>query len=262
MTVDRVVLPVSGAANEVAAIGRGVALARRLGVPTVLVRQIAPAASEAERAAVVEQMERLAATASAHRPEIRVVGGDLAAPAIVHAVEDDPAALVCLRTHARDALGQLLWGSVSVEVARRSPVPVLLLGPAVPAATDAAAPTHLLVLVDGSEAADRAVAPAVALAADLGVPVVLASVGTTDAPLPAAHLEDLGARLGAEVVTTEAAGAAEGILGLLRERPSAWPVMATHARRVGRRFEEGSVVLDVVAASPVPVLVIGPRCSA
>lgn len=56
--------------------------------------------------------------------------------AIARFAEDRPGALIALTTHGRSGLGRLALGSVALEVAREATVPVLVLRPTPPPATE------------------------------------------------------------------------------------------------------------------------------
>jgi nucleotide-binding universal stress UspA family protein len=52
-------------------------------------------------------------------------------PAVRRAIEEDDVDLIVLGTHGRTGMEKLLFGSVAEEIFRRSPVPVLTIGPGV-----------------------------------------------------------------------------------------------------------------------------------
>jgi nucleotide-binding universal stress UspA family protein len=52
-------------------------------------------------------------------------------PAVRRAIEEDDVDLIVLGTHGRTGMDKLLFGSVAEEIFRRSPVPVLTIGPGV-----------------------------------------------------------------------------------------------------------------------------------
>lgn len=56
-------------------------------------------------------------------------------PAVRHAIEADDVDLIVLGTHGRTGAEKLLLGSVAEEIFRRSPVPVLTIGPGVRSST-------------------------------------------------------------------------------------------------------------------------------
>jgi len=72
--------------------------------------------------------------------------------------------LIVVGTHGRGGLGRALMGSVAEQVFRQSPVPVLTLGPHLQRIAHAGTPRHILVPVDFTPAAKRAVHYASAIA--------------------------------------------------------------------------------------------------
>lgn len=71
---------------------------------------------------------------------IRIDDGADTASAIIAAAVEESASVIAMATRGRSALGQALFGAVHEDVVRRSPVPVLLVGPA---ALELAAPVEL-----------------------------------------------------------------------------------------------------------------------
>ena len=76
-----------------------------------------------------EQLERLAEDLrAAGVSEVRAVVEEAsAAPLISKRAAEDDVSLIVMATHGRGALGELVLGSVALQVARKSPVPVLMI---------------------------------------------------------------------------------------------------------------------------------------
>lgn len=195
--------------------------------------------------------------------------------------------LVVMATHGRGTLGRALFGSVADRIVRSSPVPVLLVRPAVTAPTPATATlTRLLVPLDGSELAEAALPVATTLAQRLGVPVqlvratnsamVLATLGGSGPVLavpPAELYEQLGSDLEREATTYLTGVAerlrAEGITASWEVRsgspyaeiadatePGDLLVMTSHGRGGMMRWLLGSVAEKLVREAPAPVLLV------
>jgi len=81
---------------------------------------------ERERAAQLTALARPLAESRALPFEVRVVRAAQVADAIVEEAERIDADLLCLATHSRTGLAQLVLGSVADEVLRRAGRPVLL----------------------------------------------------------------------------------------------------------------------------------------
>ena len=186
-------------------------------------------------------------------------------------------------THGRSGLGRWIYGSVAEQVLHRSPVPVLLVHPAGEIATLAPEPaqTTLLVPLDGSPFAETALPHAANLArAFSGTILLLSAVEPPMAPhaypgvgfVPAASMEiSREAESYLEEVAQRLRSAGLSVLTVVRE---GWPadviaywgatlgpsliVMATHGRTGVTRLLLGSVALEVVRRSSLPVMLIRP----
>ncbi len=100
-----------------------------------------------------------AASCGPDRVRSEVLRKEFPTRGIVEALAALPYAALCLTTHGRGALGEMLLGSVSDEVLRSSTTPTVLVGPACkPEAFPAS--RELVVAVDGS-LASLAVLPTV-----------------------------------------------------------------------------------------------------
>lgn len=194
--------------------------------------------------------------------------------------------LVVMATHGRGAFGRAIFGSVADRIVRASPVPVLLVRPALTPAPGTAAMARLLVPLDGSDLAEAALPVATALARRLGVPVhlvratnsakVLATLGGSG-PFPvapsAAIYEQLGSDLERETTTYLTGIAtglqAEGIAATWEVRdgspyaeianaikPGDLLVMTSHGRGGVMRWLLGSVAEKLVRDAPAPVLLV------
>ncbi|HET6575636.1 MAG TPA: universal stress protein [Fimbriiglobus sp.] len=210
------------------------------------------------------------------------------AEAIGQSAEEAEADLVVMTTHGRGPFARFWLGSVSDEFLRHSPVPTLVLRPRDDKAPAnlAAKPTlrHLIIPLDGSELAERVVAPAVGLAtrfgADVTLVLVLGSVSDSsvvprikrsdpaDATTPAERAELYLDRLARAIA--EQGGMArtklirEGspsdvVLGIAGNDPASGIALATHGRSGITRLLMGSVADDVVRHAPGPVLVFHPE---
>jgi nucleotide-binding universal stress UspA family protein len=125
----------------------------------------------------------------------------------------------------------------------------------------------ILVPTDGSDVAERAVAPALTLARGAGVPVVFVRVEDDPAAMEATarDLEDFAEQHPSDVkVDTAVIPPYEGNVAraLVTEASDrqALICMASHGRsRVGKAVL-GSIAADVVSRSTDPVLLVGPQC--
>lgn len=103
--------------------------------------------------------------------EIQVVSG-ITVPEILSMASAYEADLIVMASHGYTGTERWVLGSVSLKVARHSPVPVLVLHEtgSIPAPHPDASPLHALVTLDGSELAEAALEPAAQLIAALAAP--------------------------------------------------------------------------------------------
>jgi len=182
-----------------------------------------------------------------------VIGGGKPAEVLIDHVAGEPGTVLCLGTRARGPVRELLLGSVSAEVLRRSPGPVLLVGPRCVAPH--AGFGRVVACVDGTERGDavRAVAGRVARLA--GVPADEFRAART----PWAEDDD---EVLAPAPSLAGEAAAAAVLAVLGGDPGTVAVMATEARRGMDRLLFESVALDVVREARGPVLVLPPTMTA
>ena len=216
---------------------------------------------------------------------VEVALGDPATQ-ILQTIAQRGADLVAMTTHGRGTLGRFVFGSVADRIVRTSPVPVLLVRPALTAATEGSVLARLLVPLDGSERAEAALPVAKGLAQRLAVPIqlvratnsaqVLATLGGSG-PFPATPPADIYDRLGNDLeneATTYLSGVAkdlraEGIdarweVGLGSPyaeianaiKPGDLLVMTSHGRGGVMRWLLGSVAEKLVREAPAPVLLV------
>lgn len=216
------------------------------------------------------------------RVRSQVVQGD-PARALLQAAADERATMIALATHGRSGFVRLMLGSVTEEVLRRSPVPVLAWR------TPEGAPRPegdglktILVPFDGSEESLAITPYAIETARLFGsavavVKVERASPGKVDVGF-VGHLMDGPADLdrrrdaldrdlleagnpfaeaGLRTTLFRVRGEpAEQIQRLARILPAGLIAMATHGRTGVSRLISGSVTEQVVRASDLPVLVL------
>ena len=140
---------------------------------------------------------------------------------------------------------------------------------------------HILVSTDGSDVAQKGVEQGLALAKAFGAKATIVTVSEAILPYAAAgefsaatyqdyaiiqkqladkalaSAQDEARRIGvkADTVWQENVSPADGIVAIAEERGCDLIAMASHGRRGLRRLILGSVAAEVLARSPVPVLV-------
>ncbi len=288
-----ILVPLDGSAFGERALAIATALAQATQAQVILMRAASASAfpgadpTEAQCQAVEEAQAYLATLATGLSEqglsvEVAAPYGD-AAEAILLEISLRSADLVVMCTHGRSGLGRWIYGSVAEKVLARSPVPVLLVHPTGQVATlgPESAQASILIPLDGSAFAEKALPHAAALARVFGGLILLVrAVG-----LPMAAYSYPGMGLVQESLEEEQRES-EAYLGEVAQRLRAdglsvqtvvregWPadiivyrgaalgarliVMATHGRTGVARLLLGSVALDVIRRSPLPVLLIRP----
>lgn len=147
--------------------------------PTALnwAMQLPPPSSEdqaAERRAITAYLERLAASETLKGVETvtEIIEGQPAS-VILDTAQAKPADLIVLCSHGRARIKQWALGSVAQKVARHSPVPVLVLREGTSELTNEhprIRSIRVMIALDGSLLAERALQPAVHLSEALSAP--------------------------------------------------------------------------------------------
>ncbi len=250
-------------------------------------------ATDAQVQAVTEAKDYLsdiAASLSGQDLKVEVaVPYDDAAEGILLEIDLRGADLVVMCTHGRSGLGRWIYGSVAEQVLQRSPVPVLLVPPTGevmklqqdPARTSGSNAAAFIVPLDGSAFAEAALPHAAELARAFGGTILLLTV--VESPMTAytyaevSVVPSVSARLysEAEAYVTEVArrlaetglavqavteeGWSPDIIARHSETPqSGLVVMATHGRTGMARLLLGSVALQVVRRSALPIMLVRP----
>ena len=189
---------------------------------------------------------------------------DPAAGLVEHCVRrDDP--LLVMATSAKRPLSSAMFGSVTHDVLRRSPGPVLLVGPNVP--SDYAPATTSLVLAVDDESEDARAVPAIVAwqsTFPAGAPQLVEVVGPFDDDRPAGRrLDELATQLAAQHVhpVSRVVFADDAVLGLDEAIAGLdGPVfVAISARYTDGRLHWHSTTQRLVAHATCPVLVIPAR---
>jgi len=212
--------------------------------------------------------------------EVAAPFGD-AAESIVLEAGMRTADLVVMCTHGRSGVGRWIYGSVAEQVLAHSPAPVLLVRPTGEMVTLTPEQAPLLVSLDGSAFAEAALPHAVALARAFGGRILL--VRALEQPVISYEYAVTGILY--ESMEEQRRQAESYLLGVAQRLRSdglnvetlvwqGWPadvivhrglasgvrliVMATHGRTGIARLVLGSVALEVVRHSQLPVLLVRP----
>jgi nucleotide-binding universal stress UspA family protein len=178
-----------------------------------------------------------------------------------------------MATHGRGGLAQAVLGSVAEEVLRKSPAPLLLVGPDLERGAwespEWFADGHILVALDGSEVSQAILPVAAEWARLLGLRVELVHVdiralglgpGARPESADGAGLAELAATITGlqqppDCTTLQGTDVAASLLEHAGKAPSTLLALTTHGRTGLARVTLGSVAVRVVHRSPCPVLV-------
>jgi nucleotide-binding universal stress UspA family protein len=204
---------------------------------------------------------------------------------ILQVARDLGVGLIVMTTHGRGALGRWAFGSVADTVTRTAPVPVLIVRPRQGEAPAVPVIQRVVVPLDGSALAERALPIAQALAQKLNIPVHLITTIDLTSLLPVEMLPtvafDAGLydetvaklRAGAEAWLTQAAEQLQraGVTATWEVlsgspflvindavAPGDLLVMASHGRGGAKRWLLGSVAEKLIREAPVPVVIVPP----
>jgi nucleotide-binding universal stress UspA family protein len=263
-TSGKVVVPVDPSRAPGTAVSVAAGLARQAGMALEVVAAPSGGLSRATTDAYLHARVREARAAGAPVVSWRALPGTDVGGAILEHLGTAGSSLVCMATHSRSAVGELVLGSVSEAVVRSAPVPVLLVGPRV---LHDPAPIHrIVVAVDGSLLAEEALDVAGEWAGRLSASLSLVEV--VPKPLPSETDTGVGPYLRrlaqgrpggeAEVETLHGPDPAEAVLDWMGPPEGTIVVVATHGRTGLRRLVMGSVALDIVRHALCPVLVVRP----
>ena len=270
---SRIVVPADGSHLSRSAAHAAAALARRAGVPLTL---FGVTYAELERDELADDLDDLV---TALRRDlvvdvlVDVAGeamtvGTYVADSILDEAEVD-GALVCIASHGRGGLGTALLGSITEEVLRKSPRPVLVVGPkfeARPWRQDG----RIVASVDGSPFSEQAIPVAAEWSATFDVPLWLVQVaaphvgpdpgvgsrGDVNETAYLKHLAKHSAHADFDVLHSR--HPAHELADLAERWPINVMVMASHGRSGWSRLTLGSVAMNVVHRAMCPILVVRP----
>jgi len=265
-----VLVPLDHSADAPSAIPVAAEVARLWGIGVLLMTVVVPNGNEVEAA---DHLRAVAARAGLTGFQVEVRASGATGESILR-VAADRDAIICMATHSRGRLGELVLGSLSQLVVARSPEPVVLVGPSARPGEGAEAAPHrlgsrnhgpLVVPLDGSPSAERAVAAAAPWAQRFGVGLHLVHAvpkrgSANPVPDPADLVRRAGDRTGsAEVpVTAEVVPGdpVEVITTAVHAQGSPLIVLTSRGVTAEKNRTLSDVARRIVRASPVPVLVL------
>ncbi len=289
----KILVPLDGSTRSEGVLPYVRLLARGMNVPVELVRVIDTTQVTAPRTHPNEYFEKVKTSFSGTTDVKHTVELGNPAGIIVDRAAEHPGTLIAMATHGYSGAQRWLLGSVAEKVLHAAKNDLLVVRPAEGSAGGEAPLKTMLVPLDGSEWAEKALPTVSGLATRLQSKVVLVRVlvrfyfpppeaiapvfGTTipdqkelwaQARVEAAkYLGEKMEKLRAEglahtsclVIDGGAEGAAADIIDLAAKTPEHLVVMSTHGRSGVGRWLIGSVVERVVRHSSGAVLVIRPK---
>ena len=184
-----------------------------------------------------------------------------AAAPLLDAVHRTQGTVVCMVTHARSGVGEIVLGSVAEDLLRKTDTPALLVGPKVVDPPDLA--RSVVVAVDGSPLSEAAIPLGASWAERLGAPLEIVTVlePTLDPDIfssgdarQSGYLEGLVERWHADSWEVLQGRPADAIARHAADRAGLL-VASTHGRSGLSRLFMGSVAVRIVHQAPCPVLV-------
>ncbi len=255
-----ITLPVDHSRPPTIALPVAAALARQAGLAVEAIAAPMPGLTGPARYLAARHAEVIAAGALA-APSHEVP--QPAADGIVDHLAEAPTSLVCLATRAHAGLVEHTLGSVSAEVVRRSPVPVVLVGPHV--RDPGSRVERLVVGFDGSPLSAHALDVAGRLADALGVGLdvveVVTARGEASARSEATGRADAVEALPSPPHSSQVVHGDDPVRALVDaagDTGGTLLVVGTHGHRGVDRIALGSVALGVTRQATVPVVVVPP----
>ena len=225
-----VIVPVNGSPSSLRTVPTAMTLARQIGVTATIVRVVT--SEEAVDEATL-QISSVVPSSSAD-VAIEVLVGRSVETKLLGYLHGQSSALVVMATHARQAIGQLLLGSVADEIMQHNRAPVVMVGPNVEPLPNGERYEDLVACVDGTELGVRLVPLVEKSAADLGM-TTLQFEATTPADHPVESIIDFAAHQRSPILA-----------------------IATRGRRPAERLRQSSTTIGVLRSSRCPVMVVGP----
>jgi len=226
-------------------------------------------AQEAQEDAAKVNMERLGAQLSGIPYETTIEWGDKVWTTVEGAIKSHLVDLVVLGTHGRTGVDKILLGSVAEEIFRRSPVPVLTIGPDVRRGAHSAARFHTVLFpTDFSSHSLAALPYALSLAEENQARLILCHVTTKESLSSEAQQKDLRGSLAAlvpeeakvwcdaETVVENGGEPAVWILDLARQRNAELIVMGVKDIQKHKSRFARTIAHHVMARAQCPVLTV------
>jgi nucleotide-binding universal stress UspA family protein len=184
-----------------------------------------------------------------------LTGGDIPR-AIDKGVIELGAEMVAIATHRSGHGGRLARSTIAWKALAHSPVPMLFRHQEVHPAQPENPPFRIMVPLDGSSLAERALPVASSLAAQWQATIVLAQIAHDDAG-GQSYLDRVAQTLTAPVERLLGHGRpGEALTGLATEHGITHVVMTSHGRTGLSRVIVGDIAADLIERLPLPIIVV------
>lgn len=267
---SRIIVPLDGGQLAERAIPVAISLAARAPLPISLVTVLSEHDLDDNATVYLESRK---AELPGLRVDLVLLRGMPVAETLVQYLHREPQAVVCCSTHARLETTVRRLGSVAEELVRRSPVPVVLVGPRVDLPQPGVPYEEVVVCIE-DESAGRVVpcirnlAAALALSPSL-MQVVEPAYGAATPEHDArrsALVESLGKDLAPDTdevswELVEDRTVTQAIAAFARHRRTPLLAFASRQRSPEERYGASSVTVAVAGIASCPLLVIGPSVS-
>jgi nucleotide-binding universal stress UspA family protein len=264
-----ILVPLDGSQLARAAIGVGRAILSRVSGRLILFHAYWPGlpVDEADQA-IESELEPLRALGIDVTLERRATPRDEETGRVIaDAAEELGADLIVMTTHGRGGLGRWLFGSVTEQVIRSARVPLMMAPSELAVDWPGCNRASVLVALDGSDSAERALAPATRLARALRGEMILARILPDEgSPQDAAgsdeaksYLLSISSKLGCNELRARTivrrGDAGRAIAALAHERNVSVIAIGAPEKDSSRRCALGSAAMGIVRRSNVPILV-------
>lgn len=269
-TIMNIIVPLDGSARSRSALDVAETIVTGRGGQLVLLHAVWPGIpSDPVDVAIEDDVTRLSRKGLSVDAERRSTPRDEeTGRIIVEAARDRASDLIVMTTHGRGGLGRWLYGSVAEQVIRAADMPILLVPDSLSPDWPDAYERCMLLALDQSELAARAVQPSVELAQALNAEIVLVQVltpGRDGDPEDARqtlqaqdYLSGIAKRIGEQGVSARAlvrhGEAGRSIASVAHELEVLAIGIGTHSSDTSQRSTLGSVAMGTVRRTDVPVL--------
>lgn len=262
VTGGRIVVPLDPLHPPSRAAQVALTVARQAGLSVELVAAVPPGLDEIATKSHLDTVGRELHGAGRSVSSASLGTGDPVEKILDH-IQTADASMLCMDTRSRTAVAEIAFGSVAQAVVRRTPVPVLVCGPHIEPAERY---DRVLVGLDGSDLAEKAMNLGIGLAQAINARVELLCVFDPGVPLPSdltetGYLSRMSHSSAVPIDDFDALhhhDAGRALAEAASTPPGAILVVGTQGKTGFQRLRLGSVALAAVRHAACPVLLVPP----